>query len=84
MIVLEAVLLGTLALVLVRFLLGPTAWDRLTAANSVSTRVVLLMSLAAVGRDSALLLDVAVVYAALSFLGVVVFARTLERSGGRR
>ncbi|MGD9675655.1 MAG: monovalent cation/H+ antiporter complex subunit F [Candidatus Bipolaricaulia bacterium] len=82
--VLEGVLLGTLALVLVRFFLGPTTWDRLAAANSASTRVVLLMSLAAVSLDSAALLDVALVYAALSFLGVVIFARTLERSGARR
>jgi len=82
--VLEGVLLGALALVLVRLFVGPTAWDRLVAANSASARVVLLISLAAVASDSAALLDIAVVYAALSFLGTVIFARTLERSGGRR
>lgn len=82
MVVAEGVLLASLALLLVRLAAGPSPWDRLMAANSASTRVVLLMSLAAVSMGRPALLDIAVVYAALSFLGVVIFARSMERTSG--
>ncbi|MEW5826541.1 MAG: MrpF/PhaF family protein [Candidatus Bipolaricaulota bacterium] len=82
--VLEGILLASLALVLVRLAFGPSPWDRLMAANSASTRVVLLICVAAVLLERPALLDVALVYAALSFLGVVIMARTLERPGGTR
>lgn len=82
MVVAEGVVLASLALLLVRLAAGPSPWDRLMAANSASTRVVLLMSLAAVSMGRPALLDIAVVYAALSFLGVVIFARSMERTSG--
>jgi multisubunit Na+/H+ antiporter MnhF subunit len=63
---------------------GPTPWDRLLAYNSASTRVVVTVCLIAVASQEALLLDVAIGYAALSFLGVVIISRFLERGGGHR
>ncbi len=78
----EWIAAASLAAILARLVMGPTPWDRLLAVNSASTRIVLLMALAAVALDEPAYLDVAVVYAALSFLGVVILARTMERTGG--
>lgn len=66
-------------LALVRFLKGPTAADRVVAFDVLTiisiTGIVLLALLG--GRE--IYLDVALVYALLSFLGVIVVARYLER-----
>ena len=75
----SAVLLVTLAVVLFRLFLGPTPWDRLLAYNSASNRVAVLLATAGVVLKQSAYLDVAIVYAALSFLGVVILARFMER-----
>jgi multicomponent Na+:H+ antiporter subunit F len=77
-------LLVALAGVLARLLLGPTSWDRLLAYNSASNRVVALLAIGAVASARPYLLDVAIVYVALSFLGVVILARFMEREGTNR
>jgi len=84
MIVVEALILASLLAVLVRLAVGPTPWDRLLAANSAATRILLLMALLAILQDRTLYLDIAIVYAAISFLGIIIVARVMERSGGIR
>jgi len=80
----EIVLLASLAAVLLRLLRGPTSWDRLLAYNSASNRVVGVLAIAAVTTGRSALLDVAIAYIALSFLGIVILARFMERGGGNR
>jgi multicomponent Na+:H+ antiporter subunit F len=63
---------------------GPTPWDRLLAYNSSANRVIVAVCLVAVVSGETMLLDVAIGYAALSFLGVVIISRFLERGGGHR
>jgi len=75
----EVLLAATLAVVLLRLLAGPTTWDRLMAYNSASNRGILIMAVFAASLEEPLLLDVAIVYGMLSFLGVVVLSRFLER-----
>jgi len=72
-----AVLLGT-----VRLFLGPTPPDRVVAADmlSIVTTAGLVWMAGALG--SALYLDIALVYGALAFVGVVAVARTLEGDRG--
>lgn len=80
----EAILLATLIAILWRLLFGPTPWDRLLALNSASNRVILLLTLAAVLAGRGVLLDIVVVYVALSFLGIIILARFMERTGRAR
>jgi multicomponent Na+:H+ antiporter subunit F len=80
----EAVLLFSLTVILWRLLKGPTPWDRLLAYNAASSRVVGVLAITAVAAGRPFLLDVAIVYVALSFLGVVILARFMERSGANR
>jgi len=84
MTIVEGILLLSLAAILWRLLAGPTPWDRLLAYNSASNRVVAVLAIAAVTAGRSVVLDVAVVYVALSFLGIVVLARFMERGGVNR
>lgn len=58
---------------------GPTLWDRLAGATSLNARVALLLAAEAAFSGHGLLLDVALAYAALGFLGTVLLARFGER-----
>ena len=80
----EAVLLSSIIAILSRLVIGPTIWDRLLAYNSATNRIVALLAIAAAIFKQSLYLGVAVVYAALSFLGVVILARFMERGEGHR
>jgi len=84
MIAAEIVLLLSFAVVLYRFFRGPTQWDRLLAYNSASNRVIVILAIVAVLTKQDIYLDVAIVYAALSFLGLVILARFTERGEGYR
>jgi multicomponent Na+:H+ antiporter subunit F len=65
------VLLATLALLLVRAVIGPTVFDRLLAANTIGTVAVLL--LATIGFLTARpdFLDLAIVYGLLNIVGTI-------------
>ena len=67
--------------VLVRSILGPRFTDRIVAVNVLNTMVIAVISLLAVWLGEDYLVDVALVYALLSFLTVVVISRIVV---GRR
>lgn len=72
-------ILITIALALTRALLGPTVYDRITAVNMVGTKTVLLIAVLAflTGRHD--LLDIALVYALINFIGVVAVLKLVEQ-----
>ncbi len=70
---------GAVLLALVRFLLGPTRLDRVLAFDVLTVIAITFIVLAALIEGRGIYLDVALVYALLSFLGVIVVARYLER-----
>ncbi|MCI2426313.1 monovalent cation/H+ antiporter complex subunit F [Candidatus Acetothermia bacterium] len=74
-------IIGSLLIVLYRFIAGPTVWDRLLGFHAVSSRVILLLVLFSVFGKSDLSLDVAFIYTAVSFLGIMVVAKFTERGG---
>lgn len=78
------VILASVGAVLIRLWRGPTAWDRLLAYNSAANRIIGVLAIVAVAARKSTLLDIAIVYVALSFIGVVVLARFLERGGSFR
>jgi len=84
MIIAESLLLLSLLAVLYLFVRGPDAWDRLLAYNAASNRIFVLLALISVISKRHVYLDATIVYAALSFLGVVILARFMERGGGHR
>ena len=62
-----------------RLLWGPTAPDRVVALDTINTMVVAAMVVLGAAYDDVIYIDVAIVYAALSFIEVLFIAKYLER-----
>jgi multicomponent Na+:H+ antiporter subunit F len=66
------------ALVFVRFVVGPRLEDRVVALDLLTTIVVCTAAIYAIRHGAAVLLDVAIVFALISFIGTVAFAHWLH------
>jgi multicomponent Na+:H+ antiporter subunit F len=66
---------------LFRVIAGPTIWDRLLGLNVVSSKIVMAVIIFALMLDAGYLLDIAIIYAMLGYLGGVLTARFIERRG---
>jgi len=64
-------ILITMGLALARALMGPTTYDRIAAVNMFGTKTVLLIAVLAFLSGRTDLLDIALVYALINFMGVV-------------
>lgn len=64
-------LVVTMALALVRALLGPTVYDRVLSVNMFGTKTVLLLSVIALLYGRPDFLDLALAYALINFIGVL-------------
>jgi len=65
----------TMCLCLVRAVTGPKLADRIIATNMICVKTILLVVMVGININEYFLVDVALVYALLSFLAVVVFTR---------
>lgn len=80
LIIIAALLTGVaLLLALARFAMGPSPADRIVAFDVLTIGSITGIVLSALAEGRGIYLDVALVYALLSFLGVIVVARYLER-----
>jgi len=73
------VLIAALALAFTRCVKGPTSADRVVALDAMTIAGISVIVMIAVFAGRVIYLDVAMVYALLSFLGVIAVARYLER-----
>jgi multicomponent Na+:H+ antiporter subunit F len=64
-------ILVTMGLALARALAGPTTYDRIAAVNMFGTKTVLLIAVLAFFSGRSDLLDIALVYTLINFIGVV-------------
>ncbi|NCA88458.1 MAG: cation:proton antiporter [Gammaproteobacteria bacterium] len=79
LVMLAAGLAGTaFLLALWRFVKGPAAADRVVAFDSLTIISITGILLVALAEGRGIYLDIALIYALLSFLGVIVIARYLE------
>ena len=81
-------IMATMALAIARALLGPTVYDRIMAINMFGTKTVLIIAVIAFITDRHDLLDIAVVYALINFIGIVAVLKFFEygefsRGGGK-
>ncbi len=60
---------------------GPSVWDRLLALNLFSVTMIIVMIIYALMKNLDYLLDIAIVYALLGFIGIVFMARFIQRKG---
>jgi len=68
----------TMGLALARALLGPTVYDRILAVNMFGTKTVLLIAVFAFLSGRTDILDIALVYALINFIGVVAVLKLVE------
>ncbi len=76
--ILLIVLCIAMILVLVRALLGPTLYDRLLAANSIGTKIILLIAVYGFFTDRPEFLDIAILYALMNYIGTVAVLKFFE------
>ena len=71
-------ILVTMALALVRAIRGPTVYDRILAVNLFGTKTVLILALLAFIKDRLDVLDVALAYALINFIGIIAVLKFFE------
>lgn len=72
-------ILITILLALVRALMGPTVYDRIAAMNMLGTKTILLIAVFAFMTGRHDLLDIAIVYALINFIGVIAVLKLVEQ-----
>ena len=61
---------------LLRAILGPHFSDRILASNSISTIIILIISVLAVYFKESYIVDVALIYASLGFITVIILCKS--------
>ena len=74
-------ILITMALAVIRALLGKTVYDRILAVNVFGTKTVLLIAALAFLTGRPDVLDIALAYALINFIGMVAVLRYFEYGG---
>ena len=78
------VLAITVIFCLLRAILGPRFTDRLIAVNLVGTKTIILICVVAMYIGEQYVVDVALIYALISFLAVVVLTNVYKSSYNKR
>ncbi|MBK5240506.1 monovalent cation/H+ antiporter complex subunit F [Clostridium sp.] len=73
----------TIFICMFRAIKGPTAADRLIAVNVIGTKTIVLILIVSFLLHETYFVDVAIVYALISFLSSIVIAKVIENSGGK-
>lgn len=74
------IIISTLSLFsALRILLGPSIWDRLLGLNLVTSKTIMIIIIIAVIRNQTFLLDIALTFALLSFIGIIFIAVYIQR-----
>ncbi|GMQ65128.1 hypothetical protein AN2V17_43700 [Vallitalea sp. AN17-2] len=60
---------------------GPTIWDRLLGLNLFSAKIILLILLFSILFNLPYLLDIAIVYTLLGFIGIIFISRFVKGKG---
>ena len=71
--------LAGMLIAFIRLVLGPTPADRTVALDAMTALAITVITYLAAVLGRIIYLDVALVYALISFIGVVAIARYLER-----
>jgi len=74
----------TMALALIRALIGPTVYDRVLTVNMFGTKTVLLLSVIAFLAGRPDFLDLALAYALINFIGVLAVLEFFKAREARR
>ena len=73
-----AAILVTMSLAVVRAFVGPSVYDRILAVNMFGTKTVLLIATLSFLGDRPHMLDIAIAYALINFIGVIAVLKFFE------
>ncbi|SDJ61359.1 monovalent cation/H+ antiporter complex subunit F [Alkalibacterium thalassium] len=76
-----AIIAGLSVFGLVRVLDGPTIWDRMLGFALFSSKVIVAAVLIGIIINRTYMIDVAIIYGVLGFIGTIMIARFVERKG---
>ena len=71
-------LLLAIVMALIRVIIGPTAPDRVVGLDTINTIVIVSMVIFGLANNDIIYIDVAIVYALLSFVSTMFIAKYLE------
>jgi len=74
------IILLALAILFIRFLIGPTLTNRIIAFDTLTVGSLGLIALIAVFEERQLYLDVNIIYGLLSFIAVIVVGKYIEKT----
>lgn len=77
-------LCATIFICMFRAIKGPSAADRLIAINVIGTKVIILILIVSFLLNETYFVDVAIVYALISFLSSILISKFIENSGGKK
>jgi len=78
-----AVMIFLILLSILRIILGPSIWDRLIGLNLLAAKVNILIILIAYFLELDYILDIAISYTLLSFIGIIIIANYIKRKESR-
>lgn len=64
-----------------RIIIGPSVWDRLLGLNLFSVHIILTILFYAVLKELYYIVDIAIVFVLLGFIGTIFMARFVEKGG---
>ena len=80
MIISLAIIALSIAIILIRFIIGENAIDRVVAFDVMTVSSISMIAIIAYLSQRVIYLDVAIVYGLLSFLAVIIIAKYAEKS----
>lgn len=75
------ILIGLTSLSVLRLLIGPTVWDRLLGLNLITSKIIMFLVILAFVLDKTYIIDFAMIYALLGFIGVMFIAINVQKKG---
>lgn len=75
------ILIALTSLSLIRVIIGPTIWDRLLGLNLITSKIIMFLVVLAFVLDKTYILDFAIIYALLGFIGIMFIAINVQRKG---
>jgi multicomponent Na+:H+ antiporter subunit F len=64
-----------------RIMMGPTLWDRMLGVNMVASKLMMVIILYASLKKQNFILDIALIYALLGFIGIIFMSIYIQGKG---
>ncbi len=73
------IILFTIILAFIRFIKGPEATDRILSLDTITIMITVLLVFLSLFFGRSIYIDVAFIFGVISFIGVTIFGRFLEK-----